>query len=576
LNTVRNCMNKRLVSVIIPSYNHRQYIGAALDSILMQTYRPIEIVIVDDGSTDGSQETIKSWLEKNESANGMSFKFFSKRNSGAHSAINFGIKKSTGGIISILNSDDIYLPNRITEMAKPILSGKTKFTISLVKFIDDQGKALPVSDQRFEWYFNAVSTRFRYPSLSTCLLNKPVHVTSSNYMFSRELFSDLKGFRNYVWCHDYDFIMRACILTEPMMVSRHLLHYRMHASNSISSREQNTEMFAHEIRRILEDYFEEYSLKYKKRDTTNIFAPSPYNWPTRFKNLYRKERPFVKTYDFLSQLSLCNNFMFDSKSTEVGNKISPFLEHTSDDRDSLATLRPLHYLHQKNFSHQTDRRIKLLKLSSAKVVTNAFRPTGTLIQAQAKIDFPYYNRLGLLGVFNKDRLVAILRYQKSTGPVMTFKGFSSEMYSTQDIKKFNVCWLDFDGTSMICRWRQKPRFFTPRKPKNKTLSSGNLDMAFVDKHYLRIHGWSLMDRDLPETIELFINNKKINILPELEPREDLKFLMKNPGSCGVAGFRFYLPRQLLPSNHNLKVSIQSRARNGNISFSKKLDLGSEI
>jgi glycosyltransferase involved in cell wall biosynthesis len=566
-------MHRELVSVVVPSYNHKQYIVQALDSIVAQTYRPLEIVIVDDGSTDGSKAVIQNWIEAQSNIEGISIQSYFRTNHGAHECINFGIKKSKGELISILNSDDSYFPDRIEAMVKPILSGKTLFTISLVKFVDQFGKSLEVTDPRFEWYFTAASTRFQHLGLSMALLQNPIHVSSSNYVFSRKILEKLKGFQNYQWCNDYDFIMRACIYTEPVMVSRHLLSYRMHGTNTISAREQNGERFAHEIRRILEDYFEKVSFCYSQKTDINTYAPSPYNWPTQFKNLYKHKGPFFKTYNFLNQLSLCNDFVFNQSNSEVSEKLNPFLQHPEDDSNCLRSLMPIHFLHQSNFEHRTDPRVKNLKIISVRTVETHSNTKGTLIHAKGEIELPYFERLGLLGVFHRDRLVAVLRYQKSIKKDFVFKGFTSEEFQAVDTKNLKVCWLDFAGLTLICRWQKKPNFIRTRKGHSKPEVLGHLDLAQVDKFFLKVHGWSLFNRELPDTIKLFINKKPVCILPELEARDDLKPLLKNPGSFGVAGFRFYLPVNHLPKGRKFEVSVEASSGKGVIHFKQVVNTG---
>lgn len=100
-------MNEPLVTVFMPVYNSEQYIKEALESILNQTYKNLEIVLVDDGSTDRSVEIIKSYhddrirLVQNE------------KNMGIPYTRNVGLKEAKGKYLAIMDSDDIAMPNRI-------------------------------------------------------------------------------------------------------------------------------------------------------------------------------------------------------------------------------------------------------------------------------------------------------------------------------------------------------------------------------------------------------------------------------------------------------------------------------
>ena len=97
-----------LVSVIINNYNYGHFLGEAIDSVLNQTYPNIEIVVVDDGSTDNSREIISSYQEKIISV--------LKENGGQASAFNAGFAASRGDIIFMLDSDDIFVPEKVAEV----------------------------------------------------------------------------------------------------------------------------------------------------------------------------------------------------------------------------------------------------------------------------------------------------------------------------------------------------------------------------------------------------------------------------------------------------------------------------
>lgn len=94
-----------LVSIIIPIYNGSNYMQEAIDSALNQTYKNIEIIVVNDGSKDNTEEIAKSYGDK--------IKYFSKENGGVATALNLAIKESKGEYISWLSHDDIYYQNKI-------------------------------------------------------------------------------------------------------------------------------------------------------------------------------------------------------------------------------------------------------------------------------------------------------------------------------------------------------------------------------------------------------------------------------------------------------------------------------
>ncbi len=96
-----------LVSVIIPSYNHEQYVTKAIKSVFSQTYKNIELIVIDDGSKDHSVKKILELKER------YSFKFIARKNKGLANTLNQAAKLAKGLYITVLASDDYYLPKRI-------------------------------------------------------------------------------------------------------------------------------------------------------------------------------------------------------------------------------------------------------------------------------------------------------------------------------------------------------------------------------------------------------------------------------------------------------------------------------
>lgn len=109
MHIVEMLMQNPLISVMIPVYNREKYIKQAIDSVLAQDYRPIEIIVVDDGSTDNTAEIIKQY-------NADIVKYFYKDNIGMDdaSARNLCVAKSSGEYLAWLDSDDYYLPGKLT------------------------------------------------------------------------------------------------------------------------------------------------------------------------------------------------------------------------------------------------------------------------------------------------------------------------------------------------------------------------------------------------------------------------------------------------------------------------------
>jgi glycosyltransferase involved in cell wall biosynthesis len=105
-------ISKPLISVVIPTYNRGDATVAAIDSALAQTWRPLQIVVVDDGSTDGSSERIERHLS-NLLMPGIEIVLAPQPNQGPSGARNTGIAHATGSYIAFLDSDDTWLPQKL-------------------------------------------------------------------------------------------------------------------------------------------------------------------------------------------------------------------------------------------------------------------------------------------------------------------------------------------------------------------------------------------------------------------------------------------------------------------------------
>lgn len=111
-NSVVPSSSNELVSVIIPSYNRAAYIEAAINSALDQTYGPVEVIVVDDGSTDGSYEKLQQWEERGKL---VLLTHPERRNRGQSASINLGIQQAAGSYIAILDSDDMFAKEKLAD-----------------------------------------------------------------------------------------------------------------------------------------------------------------------------------------------------------------------------------------------------------------------------------------------------------------------------------------------------------------------------------------------------------------------------------------------------------------------------
>jgi glycosyltransferase involved in cell wall biosynthesis len=113
----------RKVTVVVPVFNRAGLIKNTLDSIQKQTYRPLEVVIVDDGSTDNTAEVIRNWVIQNQQ-DALRVRCVEQQNQGANSARNRGISEATGEFIAFLDSDDQWLAEKVEKQLAVFLANR--------------------------------------------------------------------------------------------------------------------------------------------------------------------------------------------------------------------------------------------------------------------------------------------------------------------------------------------------------------------------------------------------------------------------------------------------------------------
>lgn len=164
-----------LVSIIIPVYNGANYMREAIDSAIAQTYDNIEIIVVNDGSTDDGE------TERIALSYGDKIKYYKKENGGCASALNYGINKMQGEWFSWLSHDDVYMPEKVKASVDIIknnnLNTEKTIVMCATEVIDSEGKPLLSpgfgNNNKF-WQGDTMFQKFmRGQSLNGCALLIP-------------------------------------------------------------------------------------------------------------------------------------------------------------------------------------------------------------------------------------------------------------------------------------------------------------------------------------------------------------------------------------------------------------------
>lgn len=214
------------VSIIIPLYNHGEYIDEAIDSLLQQTFLPSEIIIINDGSTDDSWQRVQK-----RALHEPRIIAWSQENQGAHNTINAGLRRATGDYLAILNSDDRYHPQRLEFCLKAInREPKANVIFTSIAFINNKGASCSN-----KWYKEALLFYQQINDLSLALINGNFLMTTSNLFMHRSVFESVGDFANFRYAHDLDFFLRLILSKQKIAIlSDPLLHYRIHPANTIS------------------------------------------------------------------------------------------------------------------------------------------------------------------------------------------------------------------------------------------------------------------------------------------------------------------------------------------------------
>ncbi|MDD5395626.1 MAG: glycosyltransferase [Thiothrix sp.] len=299
-------MRQPLVSVIIPSYNHEAYIADCLLSVYGQTYRQIELIVIDDGSTDSSPALIKNVLGDCP----FPHQFIARENRGAHATINEGIAFATGEFINILNSDDRFSPERIQRMVEEVACSGADWGFANVQIIDGIGIPVknPAPGSRAADLQKILAEGPRATTIGFGLLSANFAITTGNFFVSRTLFQRLGGFSNLRYNHDWEFALRATRESEPVYVPERLYLYRLHDHNTIAESSIAPKIEADELFRT---YFQA-----NDRPTSNPFAPSKTYWGNRY--LAEKYRfTCQQTSDHHSIMELAQWISNGEKSTTI-------------------------------------------------------------------------------------------------------------------------------------------------------------------------------------------------------------------------------------------------------------------
>lgn len=205
---------KDLVSVIMPAFNAEKTIEKSIRSILLQTYRELEMIVADDGSTDATPEIVGRLAREDSRVKLVRL----EGNQGCYPARNAALRASSGKYIAIQDSDDISLSTRLETQLIPLMLGKAEFTLTRIfrsrctvdelDIMDQQAMTRLVLDRRIK----SASGLYEYR-------DRPV-IGFMTSMFTRKLFEDLGLFWESRFGADAEFLERALWLRKGILLDK--------------------------------------------------------------------------------------------------------------------------------------------------------------------------------------------------------------------------------------------------------------------------------------------------------------------------------------------------------------------
>lgn len=207
-----------LVSIVVPAYNAQRFIGATLDSLVKQSFPSIEIIVVNDGSTDNTDAVVRNFFFDRR------LRYVVKQNGGTGSALNAGHGMARGKYITWCSADNIYFPNFVAELANALhqcheQGAPVEFVYSDFTYIDENNRRIhDVIHQK--------------PQTREDLVNG--YDLGMSFMYTVNLWRKTGLYWNEI-CEDFDFAVRAAQFTHFGLVKAILAAFRVHNSQITGS-----------------------------------------------------------------------------------------------------------------------------------------------------------------------------------------------------------------------------------------------------------------------------------------------------------------------------------------------------
>jgi glycosyltransferase involved in cell wall biosynthesis len=226
-------VNKPLVSVITPSWNSASYIEQTILSVINQTYRNVEYIIIDGGSSDGTLDIIRKYESSIDY-------WVSETDDGMYQAINKGMRRASGEIVAYLNSDDLYYPDTLEKVVNFFADNSSaELVYGNLDFVNEEGNKL----------FTQIYPRFNlnfFIRANCSMIGQPAAFWRSSLLKKIGMFDE-----SLKMAADFEFFIRAGMIGKPMYTPDVLAAFRTHKLSLTSTQSQRGQ---DEVRLIHKNY----------------------------------------------------------------------------------------------------------------------------------------------------------------------------------------------------------------------------------------------------------------------------------------------------------------------------------
>lgn len=274
------------ISVIVPVYNVEKYLPRCLDSIINQSYTNLEIILIDDGSSDNCPEICDKYAEKDRR-----IIVIHKRNGGLSDARNTGIESATGEYLAFVDGDDYIAVNMYEILEKRIIGDSADIAVCNFLYVNDQGELLQEKNHNLPILNECLESRNAIKKLSGP--KSWYYVTACNKLYHRELFDELRFPKGKI--HEDEFVIHH-IIQKCGRIScvQDTLYYYVQRDKSITS-----ERFS--LRRmdiadaLIDRYYFAKRHKYKELRDSSVATLSTYLW--KWQKHIKKNDIYAERYN---------------------------------------------------------------------------------------------------------------------------------------------------------------------------------------------------------------------------------------------------------------------------------------